>query len=344
MSDGKRQALRRGSGRETMEQRTATHESTPLTFRSLKIAFSWRCNAFCDHCSVSSGPDRRETLDRSMVLDCIREGAEFGFRTLEFTGGEIFLHFNGLLDFMECGRQCGIEMSIATNAFWATTPDLAWKRLGKLKQSGLSTMIISADRYHQEYIPFSRVVNALDAARKLDVKTIVTVCHLHGDRSALQYLTDLHRLTSKLKFQFVSPFGRAAALPREKMVRYSYARATMPCTAMLNPTVGPDGRVTICCAPSLILPEEIARISPLVLGWLDRESLTGILRRAQQDEFLKLLAAEGIAGIVKRIHAAEPGLYPPRAEGYFGPCDPCIELLGSEPLLSRVRALLMPTV
>ncbi len=325
-----------------MKQRPVNQEATPLTFNKLKISYSRKCNAACDHCSVRGGPRQRGNLGRSEVFTCIEEAAKFGFLTIEFTGGEITLFLDDLLDFMTCSSDHGMGVVINTNAFWATTRDAACRRIEKLKRHGLRQIVLSTDYYHQKFIPLTRIVNALEAARELDILAGVTICHLQGDSSVMETIAALHRHTSTMLFQSVMPFGRGAELPRENMVRYSYSRSGLPCKAVVNPAIGPDGRVTLCCAPPLYLPTEIAQVSPLILGWLDREPLTEILQRAQQDRFLNLLAAEGMAGIVERINELEPGLYRPRSEpdAYFGLCDICLEILGSEPFLTRVRPLI----
>lgn len=322
-----------------MEQQLQSREATSLAFRRLKISYSTRCNAICDHCSVYGGPDQRGALDRSMVLTCIQEAADFGMQKIEFTGGEICLFFKDLLEFMSCAHDCGLEVVLDTNAFWASTHERALKRLEKLKQYGLKQLVLSTDRYHQDFIPLSRIINALNAARELDITTGVTICYLQGDPTVLESVAALRPHTSNLYFQGVGPFGRGATLPRERMVKYSYSRATQPCPALYNPAVGPDGRVTLCCAPPLYMPTELARVSPLILGWLQCEPLTEILQRAQNDRFLNLLAAEGMGGVIERINKLEPDLYRPRSGGYFGMCNVCIEVLGSEPLLNRVCAL-----
>lgn len=310
-----------------------------LTFRQLKIAYSWKCNAQCGHCAVGAGPRQQKVLTREHVLTAIDDAARCSLTSIEFTGGEMFLFFRDLLDFTARARARGLRVIVDTNGFWAKSPDVARRRLFELRQHGLCMIALSTDRYHQPFIPLARVVNALEAARELELATSVTICSERRDDSLLETIAALQGRTSNFQVQTVAPFGRGAELPREQLVRCPYSQASAPCKALLAPTVNPDGRVTLCCAPPMYLSEELAQLSPLVLGYLDREPLIEILRRAQRNRFLSLLAAEGLAGIVDRLNALEADSYRPRPEGYFGQCDLCIELLGSEPLLGRVREL-----
>jgi hypothetical protein len=231
-----------------------------------------------------------------------------------------------------------LEVILNTNAFWARTPEAARRHLEELKPQGLTRIILSTDGYHQAFIPLSRVVHAAAAARELDVDVSVTVCHLDDGEDVLATVAALYPHTHQIKLQSVAPYGRAAALGSDRMARCPFASASTPCCGAA-PTVSPDGRVTLCCAPPMWFSTDIAERSPLVLGWLDREPLTDIVERARRDPFVRLLVDEGAAGIVERLERSRPGAFQPRPEGYFGHCDLCVELLGSPALLSHVGAV-----
>lgn len=322
-----------------MLQPSSSHVFSPLVFRRLKIAIGRLCNAACGHCSVECGPWRREALDSGTILSCIDEAAKLGMSRIELTGGEPLLRANELLGFLERARGHGLQTLIYTNAFWAKTPDLALRRLAELRERGLTAMAFSTDRFHQEFIPISRVVNALEACSELGISASVIVCYLDDEPSLLETVALLHQYTSRIFLQSVAPFGRAAGLPQERMARWPFSKAAAPCLGT-TPAVAPDGRVTLCCAPPLYMPVDVARISPLILGWIDSEPLSQIVLRAQENPLLQLLVAEGVGAILARIEALQPGLFQPRPEGYFGLCDLCMQVLGSEPFLSRVGPLL----
>ena len=310
-----------------------------LSFRQLKIVYSWKCNAACDHCAVYSGPGRTEVLDRELAFCCVDLAARSGIRKVEYTGGEIFLFYTDLLQLLDRGSGHGLTAVVDTNGFWAKSHEVAVRRLRPLAQRGLQKITLSADRYHQPFVPLPRIVHALSAARELGLDRSVTLCSLENDPALLETVVALRPHCSKLKVQPVTPFGRGAdRLPRDRMARCSFANAARPCNQATSPapTVCPDGRVTLCCAPPMWWPRTEIEPSPLVLGWLDHEPLDEILRRAQGDPWLTLLAAEGLAGILRRLKAHDRGLYPPRSGGYFGACDLCMDVLGSPVLLRHI--------
>jgi hypothetical protein len=323
-----------------MHQSSSSQASSHLVFRGLKIAIRWTCNAACGHCSIGCGPWRREALDRGTILSCIDEAAKLGMSGIEFTGGEPLLRANELLGFVERAHGHGLQTLIYTNAFWARTPDLARRRLAELREGGLTAVTFSTDRFHQEFIPISHVVNALEACSEFEIPASVIVCYLEHDPSLLETVAILHQHTSQINLQAVAPTGRGATLRRDDMARWPFSKAAAPCHGAA-PTVAPDGRVSLCCAPPMYLPANIARVSPLILGWIDRESLSRIVLRAQENPLIQLLVAEGLRAVLARIEELHPGLFQPREEGYFGSCDLCVQVLGSEPLLSRIGPLLL---
>jgi hypothetical protein len=322
-----------------MPQQQSHSGSSPLVFHELKIAARWTCNALCEHCAADAGLGHREALDRGLVLSCIEEAAALGMESVEFTGGEPLLCPEDVLAFTSQAHACGLAVRLDTNAFWAWTPDLARRRLAELQRRGLTSVTFSTDCLHQVFIPLARVVHALDACGELGIPASVTVCYLADDPSLLETVGILHERTARIDLQPVVPYGRAAGLVHERLVRCPFSRAAVPCQGAA-PTVGPDGRVTLCCAPPMYLPLDIARISPLILGWLDREPLSRIVRRAQEDPFVRLLITRGLGEVLARLAELRPGLFQPRTEGYFGPCDLCVQALGSEAVVSELGPLL----
>jgi len=310
-----------------------------LRFQRLKIAYSWKCNARCAHCSVSSGPDRSEKLNPDVVLQCIDDAAALGLKWVEFTGGEIFIFSHDLRLFMERTHAHNLKVGVDTNGFWADDEQKACSTLAELKAQGLARINLSADQYHAAYIDLSRVYNVIIAARELNIDCQVTVCALRNDLNALEFVSNLHHYTPKIQIQPIAPFGRAQRMDSRMMIKYSFELAGTPCDAVTGPMVAPDGRVTLCCAPPAQFPEHIAKFSPLVLGRLVEDRLKEILLRAQDDPLLNLFAAEGMCGLIRRLNSAMLNSYEPRPEGYFGTCDLCTEIFSSEQTVRKLRDL-----
>ena len=323
-----------------MQAQSIPSQTNSLRFRRLKIAYSWKCNARCSHCVVSSHPKRTEKLPPEVVLQCIDTAADWGMEDVEFTGGEILIFPHDLRTFMERACRRGLPVRLDTNSFWARKPEAARRLLGRLKQRGLVGITLSSDVYHLPYIDLQSVLNAVDAAQELEIDCRVTVCMVRDDLSALGLISQLRRHTSKIQTQYVAPFGRARQMDPERMVLCSFQMAGPPCSAVYAPLVAPDRRVTLCCAPPAQFPLQVARFSPLVLGWLTEERLETILRRAQNDPLLNRFAQEGLRGLLGKLNTLRPGSFHPRSEGYFGTCDLCQEIFTSRSRVGQIREVL----
>ena len=85
-----------------------------------------------------------------------------------FTGGEVFLHYDLLL---QLGRYLNqrfkYRFGIATNCYWAKSQERARAKLEPLIEVGLAEMLVSLDDFHLEYIDARRIEHAVNVALKL---------------------------------------------------------------------------------------------------------------------------------------------------------------------------------
>ncbi|NTW10415.1 MAG: DUF3641 domain-containing protein, partial [Chlorobiaceae bacterium] len=63
---------------------------SPLTAEAasiLQVNTGYRCNLLCRHCHVDGGPDRKETMERETLQQCLDALRKGRFGTLDITGG-----------------------------------------------------------------------------------------------------------------------------------------------------------------------------------------------------------------------------------------------------------------
>jgi sulfatase maturation enzyme AslB (radical SAM superfamily) len=85
-----------------------------------------RCNIACAHCYSSSGPQARDVLAPDLLLKCIDDAAELGYRQLAVSGGEPLL-YGALEDLLRRARAHGMVTTVTTNGMLAT--QVRWGRL-----------------------------------------------------------------------------------------------------------------------------------------------------------------------------------------------------------------------
>jgi hypothetical protein len=144
----------------------------PWDFAGLMVTY-W-CNARCAFCYVYSAPDRGGDMSVASAVELWRgldrlAAAHGKTMRVHLAGGEPFGDWPLLLAIVRAARDAALTRleKIETNAFWATDDDLTRARLEQLDAMGMEKLLISADVYHQEFVPLERVQRCVVQGRKV---------------------------------------------------------------------------------------------------------------------------------------------------------------------------------
>jgi hypothetical protein len=129
------------------------------------------CNAQCACCYLGCGPGKAEwmTIDDALRLwGELIDASPHGCRA-HLTGGEPFGRWELLLEIARCAHAAGLGPldKVETNGYWATSESVIRERIGALDDAGMQTLGISADPYHQRYVPIDRVRTLARIAREM---------------------------------------------------------------------------------------------------------------------------------------------------------------------------------
>jgi len=141
---------------------------------SAGVLLSYKCSGACKHCLYACSPRWRADWisedDAELVLAQLagkmrgkypfpgQVGVNDG---VHFTGGEPFLNVPLLLRLVEIAGRVGIPTTfVETNGFWATDDASARETLRALQDSGLDGILISANPFILEQVPFERTQRA----------------------------------------------------------------------------------------------------------------------------------------------------------------------------------------
>ncbi len=139
---------------------------------TVSLFLTRRCTSRCRHCGAwyTKSADRDFTRDdlARFIADI---GATPGIEAVGLSGGEVFV-VKELFDFaVDELRRLGLPFTFVTNASWARTEAAARALLARYV--GTLGMGLSADSFHQEFVPIDRVVNAARAAESLGIPYVV---------------------------------------------------------------------------------------------------------------------------------------------------------------------------
>jgi len=204
------------------------------------ILLSYRCTNECRHCMYACSPrwnpdwmnpgDAERVLAQLSTIFARRYppgfdqlGVNIG---LHFTGGEPFLNFQLLLGLVKTAARLGIPSTfVETNCFWCLEDEATEAKLQALKDAGLKGILISANPFVVEQVPFERIERAVRiAGRVFGGRTMVYQELFLGQMRSLgvsgtlpfeDYLRrmaekDAVSLRAGLSFPSILPMARAA--------------------------------------------------------------------------------------------------------------------------------------
>ena len=307
--------------------------------RNIGLIMTYKCQIACPHCILEAGPHRKEQVRRNEAFDWIEQVAGYrgGYiKVLSLTGGEPFYNIDNLKKISDFGEACGLFVSAVTNAFWATTPETAVACLEDL--GALKMLSISADAYHQKFIPFERVRNAVQAADACGIPYTIAVCtEDEADEAYLRIVDALREITAEesVLTAITFPAGRALKRLGTSKYRMSQEPPMSACAAGSSPIIFPDGRVIACIGPVI----DIDAAHPLVLGNLREEPMQDILDRAESNPILHAIRIWGPRKLIAMAHEAGLSQHLPDAYIEKSLCNACYSLMSNGRLVDYFAGL-----
>jgi hypothetical protein len=123
----------------------------------LEFVVTYRCNSFCKHCFVDQ--DKRRSapaaIDRDLAVEIVQRVTQaYQPASIMTFGGEPLLYPDVVCAIHATAAACGIpERQVITNAGVPRSAAKARDLAFRLAESGVTSMSISVDAFHQEHIP-----------------------------------------------------------------------------------------------------------------------------------------------------------------------------------------------
>lgn len=148
---------------------------------SAGIFLTYKCTNTCKHCMYACSPrweaDWLSEDDAETILSQLAEKLHGKYPAtgqiavnegVHFSGGEPFLNFDLLLRVTEIAQRLEIPSTfVETNSFWCRDDDTTRERLRALKAAGLDGILVSANPFILEEIPFERTQRAARVSREV---------------------------------------------------------------------------------------------------------------------------------------------------------------------------------
>lgn len=306
---------------------------------NIGLLLTFKCQVTCPHCIIQAGPHRTEEMNLDDALNWVAQAAQYRgdhVRVLSLTGGEPFYNLENLQRISDYAATHGMYVSAVTNAYWASSVEEAVRVLRQLPT--LKMISVSADTYHQVYIPFDRVKNTVAAAQECGRLCTVAVCtENEEDPGYQQILEDVYEVIPP-EYVFTSlTFAAGRALKRLDSSRYPLTTEVpiSACAAANSPIILPDGRVIACIGPVV----DLQSTHPLVLGNLKERELSDILDEAELNPILHAIRVWGPRKLIQL--ASEAGLSEHLPTQYItnSMCNACYSLMSDPNIVEFLTRL-----
>jgi len=299
-----------------------------MDLRRLEFTLTTTCNSQCVYCQASAGPWHNEIMNVRDAYNYVTEAVKVAdLESFLVFGGEPMLYPARATAIFKKAQQMNIPIiEMLTNGVWGKNKKRAERLAKRLKSAGLSSLGISVDAFHLEYIPLEYPRNAALASQKAGIEKVVwnvaVIESLNAanryDKKTAQILKELEPVGIEAHVHKVAAAGRALeAIPQ-------YFRKTQlegPCegetpmeNTLTNPrclTIEPSGSVEICWHLS------IGNAKETPLGRIINEY------DWQRNPLIKTLAQEGPMGLLKRQKQLANHF---KQREYVNKCHLCVEV------------------
>ena len=312
---------------------------------SAGLILSYKCTCECRHCMYACSPKwSNDWIDLDQLRKILRSlskyfskfyppgikgiiGLNYG---LHLTGGEPFLRFDLLLRAVEEVKKFEIpSLFVETNCFWCVDDDSTRRRMLELKERGLDGILISANPFTVECVPFERVERGYrEAVRIFGINNLLvyhpafyrqfTRMGIKGTIKFEDYLKRIGResMYTILRYGILLPMGRL-------VYKLSHLFPSYPAKHFFKDTCIDEltrpWHIHIDCYCNYI-PGYCAGLS---LG--DAREIDEIVNGVELDDRPILRAISTNLGTLFELAVREFG-YKERKEGYISKCHLCLDI------------------
>lgn len=133
------------------------------------LIVNYRCSSACGHCLYAAGPKREAGyIQPDPARQALERVRELGCHAVHVGGGEPFLDPDGLRQVLGAAEAAGVAVEyVETNASWFKGPDQADETLTRLRDAGLSCLLVSISQFHNASIPFRKTRGVMESCRRV---------------------------------------------------------------------------------------------------------------------------------------------------------------------------------
>ena len=311
-----------------------------MNLKYLSILLTDRCPAACRICCLQCSPKNTFVMDETVMRRYIDEAGKLGtVQSVGFTGGEALLYPDLLKRTIRYAYEThGLPSTVVSNGFWAADEKKGKALIRELKECGLKGVRLSADLYHQEYVPFTTLRKALRILFENGLLEDISVMDIKGGpniRAVIEnmrpeiYLVPKISLYPALLPEITLANEQLDVTPENILTPVPWDRCY--CEDNSGVLLYRDGYIYNCCSQFTV---EIPRMR---LGKIGETTLADALKKTNRDPVLEMIRRDSVSWFAKK--AKELGMDVPFREKVAVSCELCRDLLCDRKLMEKLTPL-----
>lgn len=292
-----------------------------MGYSMIGITVTQKCTAKCAICCSECGIDKTSVIDKDALIEYLSTCKDIeAINTIGFSGGEVFLYYDFLLEMVKFVAEMGKKSTVLSNGFWADTFENTINKLALLKNSGVTQVALSYDEFHEDYIPLKNVRNYIKASKELNMRPVIQT--IVTSQPHLEWINLLGPDLSDAYINFIScyPVGEAK---KRNFSFYDRRTPTSGLTCRYSGTllVQWDGSIVPCCSPYI---NETA----LQFGSIKQQTVMNTIERANQNIIFRYLRKYGFDFFIRLIRENKLDIDIPKY--VISSCELCALFFNSE--------------
>jgi pyruvate-formate lyase-activating enzyme len=125
----------------------------------IEFVVTYACTGRCKHCSEGDHKSCGEHIDPAVAADAVKKiAAAYPIKTVMTFGGEPLLYPQAVCAVMKAAKESGVpRRQIITNGYFSKDVARIREIVEQIADAGVNDLLLSADTFHQEYIPLELV-------------------------------------------------------------------------------------------------------------------------------------------------------------------------------------------
>jgi hypothetical protein len=125
----------------------------------IEFVVTYACTGRCKHCSEGDHASFGIHIDPAVAAEAVKKIASvYAIRTVMTFGGEPLLYPGAVCEIMKAAKALNIpKRQVITNGYFSKDAKKITEVAAQLAEAGVNDLLLSADSFHQEYIPLEPV-------------------------------------------------------------------------------------------------------------------------------------------------------------------------------------------